>query len=91
MYRGLKHYSHKFPELAGALKAFVEAVLEPTDDITYFEYSKKTSREPGPAIVGKEIKSTDDLESLVNRMHAQKFFRERLNDKPERFQLLVKF
>ncbi len=64
-------------------------ILGPTDDITYFEYSKKTSREQGPAIVGIEIKSLEDLEPLVNRMHARKFFGEYLNDKPDLFQFLV--
>lgn len=90
LYQGLKHYFIiKFPQRAGALKEFVAEVLGPTDDITYFEYSKKTSREQGPAIVGLEIKSPEDLEPLVNRMHARKFFGEYLNDKPELFQLLV--
>lgn len=90
LYQGLKHYFIiKFPQRAGALKEFVAEVLGPTDDITYFEYSKKTSREQGPAIVGLEIKDPADLEPLVDRMHARKFFGEYLNDKPELFQLLV--
>ena len=90
LYQGLKHYFIiKFPQRAGALKEFVAEVLGPTDDITYFEYSKKTSREQGPAIVGLEIKDLADLEPLVDRMHTRKFFGEYLNDKPELFQLLV--
>lgn len=90
LYQGLKHYFIiKFPQRAGALKEFVADVLSSTDDITYFEYSKKTSREQGPAIVGIEIKSPEDLEPLVERMHKRKFFGEYLNDKPELFQLLV--
>lgn len=90
LYQGLKHYFIvKFPQRAGALKEFVAEILGPTDDITYFEYSKKTSREQGPAIVGIEIKSPEDLEPLVNRMHARKFFGEYLNDKPDLFQFLV--
>jgi len=63
--------------------------LGPTDDITYFEYSKKTSREQGPAIVGLEIKDKADLQPLVDRMRAHNFFGEYLNDKPELFQVLV--
>ncbi|RMB56940.1 threonine ammonia-lyase [Dokdonia sinensis] len=90
LYQGLKHYFIiKFPQRAGALKEFVAEILGPTDDITYFEYSKKTSREQGPAIVGLEIKSPEDLQPLVDRMIARKFFGEYLNDKPELFQLLV--
>lgn len=90
LHQGLKHYFIiKFPQRAGALKEFVADILGPTDDITYFEYSKKTSREQGPAIVGIEIKSPEDLQPLVDRMHSRKFFGEYLNDKPELFQLLV--
>lgn len=90
LHQGLKHYFIvKFPQRSGALKEFVAEVLGPTDDITYFEYSKKTNREQGPAIVGLEIKHPEDLEPLVDRMHAHKFFGEYLNDKPELFQLLV--
>ncbi|MFC4635630.1 threonine ammonia-lyase [Dokdonia ponticola] len=90
LYQGLKHYFIiKFPQRAGALKEFVAEILGPTDDITYFEYSKKTSREQGPAIVGIEIKAPEDLEPLVDRMHARNFFGEYLNDKPDLFQFLV--
>ncbi|WP_299212815.1 threonine ammonia-lyase IlvA [uncultured Dokdonia sp.] len=90
LYQGLKHYFIiKFPQRAGALKEFVAEILGPTDDITHFEYSKKTSREQGPAIVGIEIKSPEDLAPLVDRMHARKFFGEYLNDKPDLFQFLV--
>ena len=90
LHQGLKHYFIvKFPQRAGALKEFVAEVLGPTDDITYFEYSKKTSREQGPAIVGLEIKSSKDLQPLLDRMRARKFYGEYLNDKPELFQLLV--
>lgn len=90
LYQGLKHYFIvKFPQRAGALKEFVADVLGPTDDITYFEYSKKTSRAQGPAIVGIEIKSPTDLTALVDRMKERKFFGEYLNDKPALFELLV--
>ncbi len=90
LYRGLKHYFIiKFPQRAGALKEFVAEILGPNDDITHFEYSKKTSREQGPAIVGIELKNSEDLEPLVDRMHQRGFFGEYLNDKPELFGFLV--
>ena len=58
LYEGLKHYFIiQFPQRAGALKEFVVDVLGPSDDIAYFEYTKKTSRENGPAVVGIELKS----------------------------------
>jgi threonine dehydratase len=90
LYQGLKHYFLvKFPQRAGALKEFVAEVLGPTDDIVFFEYSKKTSREQGPAIVGIELKQAADFEPLLARMKEKRFFGEYLNDKPVLFDVLV--
>lgn len=90
LYRGLKHYFIvKFPQRAGALREFVTDVLGPTDDIVHFEYSKKTSRERGPALVGVELRSPDDFAPLVARMKAAHFYREYLNDRADLFQYLV--
>jgi threonine dehydratase len=55
----------------------------------YFEYSKKTSREKGPAIVGIELKRKEDFEPLLKRMKEKQFFGEYLNDNEELFNYLV--
>ncbi|WP_108809400.1 threonine ammonia-lyase IlvA [Aquimarina spinulae] len=90
LYADLKHYFIvRFPQRAGALKQFVGEVLGPNDDITHFEYSKKSSRENGPAVVGIELKDKKDLEPLVSRMKALNFFGDYLNDKPDLFQFLI--
>lgn len=90
LHKGLKHYFIvRFPQRAGALKEFVADVLGPHDDITHFEYSKRTSREQGPAVVGIQLKSIEDLAPLVDRMHRLNFFGDYLNDKPDLFQFLV--
>ena len=90
MYEGLKHYFVvTFPQRAGALKEFVLHVLGENDDITYFEYSKKTSRTTGPAVVGIQIKDKSDFESLIKRMKERGFFREYLNHKPDIFGILI--
>ncbi len=90
LYADLKHYFIvRFPQRAGALKQFVGEVLGPNDDITHFEYSKKSSRENGPAVVGIELKDKKDLEPLISRMKALNFFGDYLNDKPDLFQFLV--
>lgn len=90
LYRGLKHYFIiRFPQRAGALREFLNEVLGPDDDITFFEYKKKTSREDGPAVVGIEIKNHDDLEPLVHRMKYKNFYGEYLNDKPDLFEFLI--
>lgn len=90
LYSQLKHYFIvRFPQRAGALKQFVNEILGPDDDITHFEYSKKSSRENGPAVIGIELKRSNDLQSLMTRMKEHNFFGEYLNDKPDLFQYLV--
>lgn len=90
LYANLKHYFIvRFPQRPGALKEFVVDILGPNDDITHFEYSKKSSRENAPAVVGIELKSSEDLEPLVQRMKANNFFGDYLNDKPDLFRYLV--
>ena len=90
LYNGLKHYFIiRFPQRAGALKEFVAEVLGINDDITFFEYSKKTSRENGPAVVGIELENKEDLAPLIFRMKEHNFYGEYLNDKPNLFEFLV--
>ena len=90
LFKKLKHYFIiRFPQRAGALKEFVAEVLGPTDDIAHFEYTKKTSRESGPAVVGIEIEKPEDLQPLIDRMKSKQFFGEYLNDKPNLFEFLI--
>lgn len=90
LYANLKHYFIiKFPQRAGALREFVVDILGPTDDITHFEYTKKTNRENGAAVVGLELKSADDLEPLITKLKLHNFYGDYLNDKPDLFQFLV--
>ncbi len=90
LYSQLKHYFIiRFPQRAGALKEFVIDVLGENDDITYFEYSKKTSKGNAPAVVGIELVKREDLSPLIARMKTLNFYGEYLNDKPNLFEFLV--
>jgi threonine dehydratase len=90
LYANLKHYFIiKFPQRAGALREFVAEILGPTDDITHFEYTKKTNRENGAAVVGLQLKNADDLEVLITKMKLRNFYGDYLNNKPDLFQFLV--
>ncbi|WP_414694691.1 threonine ammonia-lyase IlvA [Paenibacillus sp.] len=90
LYEGLKHYFVvNFPQRAGALREFLDGVLGPDDDITRFEYTKKSSKENGPALVGIELKSPSDYEPLVSRMREKGISFLTLKDHPDLFQLLV--
>ena len=89
LYEGLMHYFIvRFPQRAGALKEFLENVLGPSDDITLFQYAKKNAREKGPAVVGIELRSPEDLEPLVTRMRDRNIVFEYLNDKPDLLRLI---
>jgi len=90
LYANLKHYFIiKFPQRAGALREFLVEVLGPSDDITHFEYTKKTNRENGAAVVGLQLKNADDLDALITKMKLRNFYGDYLNDKPDLFQFLV--
>ena len=90
LYEGLKHYFIiRFPQRAGAMKEFLDDVLSPTDDIVFFEYSKKTARESGPAMVGIVINERADFDSLIKRMETKQIQFTYINDKPELFEFLI--
>ncbi|MBU2645066.1 threonine ammonia-lyase [bacterium] len=90
LYEGLKHYFLvSFPQRAGALKEFVVDVLGPDDDITLFEYSKKNSREKGPALIGLVVKQKEDVNGIMQRMDEKRFHYQYLNDQSDLFQYLI--
>lgn len=90
LYEGLKHYFIvRFPQRPGALKLFVNNVLGPHDDITRFEFIKKTNKESGPALVGIELKESGDYALLIKRMVEFKFEHIELNKDQTLFEYLV--
>ncbi|MGB7963557.1 MAG: threonine ammonia-lyase IlvA [Propionicimonas sp.] len=71
VYEGRKHYFLvNFPQEPGALRRFLDDVLGPEDDITLFEYVKRSNRETGPALVGIELGDPDSLGDLLMRLDA---------------------
>ncbi|WCT11335.1 threonine ammonia-lyase IlvA [Mucilaginibacter jinjuensis] len=90
LYEGLKHYFIvRFPQRPGALKLFVSEVLGPHDDITRFEFIKKTERESGPALVGIELRNAEDYAALLQRMEANRFEVIEINRDQTLFEYLV--
>ncbi len=89
LYEGKKHYFIiRFPQRAGALKEFL-SILGPKDDITHFEYTKKTNRVNGPALVGIELEDPEDYSSLVRRMKDRSINFQHINNNPMLFEMLV--
>ncbi|OYD06652.1 threonine ammonia-lyase IlvA [Paludifilum halophilum] len=90
IFEGLKHYfTVNFPQRAGALREFLDEVLGPDDDITRFEYTKKNSKENGPALVGIELKRRSDYTPLIERMRKKGFQYMEINKDPYLFNLLI--
>lgn len=90
LYEGLMHYFMiQFPQRPGALKEFVNNILGPDDDITYFQFAKKTSREMGSVVVGLELKNKKDIKSIKMNMTQNGFEFQYLNDNQDLYTQLI--
>jgi threonine dehydratase len=90
LYEGLKHYFLiRFPQRPGALKEFVSEIMGPTDDIVYFQFSSKTGRESGPAVVGIEIPNSGNRILIEQKLEEKGFEFEYLQPNSLLFQQLI--
>lgn len=90
IYEGLKHFFIvRFPQRPGALKDFVSKVLGPKDDITRFEFVKKTARESGPALIGIELFDAADYDGLIKRMEEFGMKYTEINKDPSLFEFFI--
>ena len=90
LYEGLMHYFMiQFPQRPGALKEFVNDILGPDDDITYFQFAKKNSREVGSVVVGLELKNPNDIHAIKNNMNTKGFEYQYLNERHDLFTQLI--
>jgi threonine dehydratase len=92
LFEGLKHYFIvNFPRRAGSFKDFVNSILGPNDEISFFEYnSKKTSGDTVPGMVGVELMQKDDLKQIIKKLDANSFSYELINENKMLFDYLVK-
>ncbi len=90
LFEGLKHYFIvRFAQRPGALKEFVNHILGPNDDIVRFEFIQKHNKETGPALIGIEVKSKADFDSLIDRMDGFKLNYTLVNQNENLFEYLV--
>jgi threonine dehydratase len=69
-YAGLKKYFIlRMPQRPGALREFLN-LLGPDDDITRFEYLKKSARNFGSVLIGIETKDASGFRTFADRMDA---------------------
>jgi threonine dehydratase len=87
---GLKHYFLvEFPQEPGALRGFLDHALGPDDDITLFEYVKRSNRETGPALVGIELARREDIDPLLQRLAGMSLVVEQIQPDHVLFRFLV--
>lgn len=90
IFEGRKHYFLvNFPQEPGALRRFLDEVLGPGDDITHFEYVKKSNRELGPALVGLELASREEFAGLRERMRQSNIEIEVIDPESPMFRYLI--
>ncbi len=90
IHEGRKHYFLvDFPQEPGALRRFLDEVLGPEDDITYFDYIKRNNRDTGTAIVGLELGDPEDLLPLLARMDASPLAIERVDPDSPLFRVIT--
>jgi threonine dehydratase len=90
VHEGLRHYFLvTFPQEPGALRHFLDDVLDDGQDIVAFEYVKKNNRETGPALVGIELDRADELDGLLKRMKESPLQIERVSPGSPLFSFLV--
>lgn len=63
-----KYFVLRMPQRPGALKDFLD-LLGPEDDITRFEYLKKSARNFGSVLIGIETKNPANFAGLMARMN----------------------
>ncbi|MGW3469181.1 threonine ammonia-lyase IlvA [Saccharopolyspora sp. NPDC000995] len=90
VHEGLRHYFLvTFPQEPGALRHFLDDVLDDGQDIVAFEYVKKNNRETGPALVGIELDRSDELDGLLTRMKGSPLQIEQVSPGSPLFSFLV--
>lgn len=90
IYQGLQHYFLvSFAQRAGALREFVNYVLNPDDDITKFEYTKKVNSSEGPVLIGVRLGEAQNYDQLLNRLSDFDPSYTDLQDNPVLYRMLV--
>lgn len=69
IHRGLMHYFIvQFPQIPGALRIFVTDILGKNDDITRFEYMKKSNKSYGSVLIGIQLQDPNDIENILKNL-----------------------
>lgn len=73
-YQELKHYFLiKFSQTPGELRRYINNILGPSDDITRFEYLKKTNKSHGTVLIGIVLQDKNSIYEIIEKMESFDF------------------
>ena len=67
-----KYFILRLPQRPGALRDFLE-MLGPNEDITRFEYLKKSARNFGSVLIGIQTSQPNEFNALFSRLDAAEY------------------
>jgi len=80
VFLGLQHYYIiDFNQNPGQLKKFVNNILGPYDDITRFEYIKKTNKDYGNVLIGIQVSDKYNIDNIENNLIEYNFNYKKIN------------
>ena len=89
-YLGLKqYYLIEFAQTPGQLKKFINTILKETDDISRFEYIKKTNKEYGNVLIGIQVSNTSDILKIDKELDKHNFRYIKINDNDLLYSYLI--
>lgn len=90
IYQGLKHYYIvEFGQKPGELRKFINNILGPDDDITRFEYIKKTNKSTGNVLIGIQLIRKDDVKMIEKQLLDNNFNFIKINENDLLYSYLV--
>ena len=89
-YQGLKHYFIvKFLQKPGELKKFINNILGKDDDITRFEYMKKTNKEYGNVLIGIQLGKKENIINIEKELFNSNFEFIKINENDLLYSYLI--
>ena len=89
-YQGLKqYYLIEFAQTPGQLKKFINNILKGSDDISRFEYVKKTNKEFGDVLVGIQVSNKFNIVRIDNELKKNNFRFIKINDNDLLYSYLI--
>ena len=89
-YLDLKHYFIlEFIQKPNQLKTFVNNILTDGDDITRFEYIKKSNKNYGKVLIGIELQNKDNIHNIIKNLDYYSYNYRKIDTDDEIYELIM--